>query len=233
MLLQAPDVETSTEGYARRFSGPTGRYLLDVQAQAVTAALRDLPPGRALDVGGGHGQLVGVLASLGWDVTVAGSDRTCGERLPRDVPFVVGDLLRLPFPSRSFDLVISVRLLSHVREWPLLLRELCRLARRSVAFDYPSLCSINVLTPVLFHIKKRIEGNTRTYMNFSRAELASCLRENGFEVARTVGQFVLPMGVHRALRGAKALRLIESGARAVRLTDLVGSPVLLRADRAF
>src|SRR5437588_73592 len=32
---QAPDVETSSEGYARRFAGPVGEYFLAVQAAAV------------------------------------------------------------------------------------------------------------------------------------------------------------------------------------------------------
>ena len=55
---ETPDIETSSAAYASRFAGSAGRYLLSVQSRAVVQAIADLPPGTALDVGGGHGQLV-------------------------------------------------------------------------------------------------------------------------------------------------------------------------------
>ena len=33
MVIAAPDVETASEGYARRFAGEVGRYFLAVQAE--------------------------------------------------------------------------------------------------------------------------------------------------------------------------------------------------------
>src|SRR5690606_21590302 len=79
-----PDVETSSAGYASRFAGPAGKYLLQTQSQAIEQVLRGLPPGRALDVGGGHGQLVPLLRRLGWQVTVHGTDARCAHNL-RDI----------------------------------------------------------------------------------------------------------------------------------------------------
>lgn len=233
---ERPDIETSSAGYASRFKGAAGRYLLDVQSRAILDAIRDIPPGTALDVGGGHGQLVDLLRSMGWRVTVHGTDPACEQNLRElhgkvDVPFLLGNLDHLPAADGSYDLVIAVRLLSHVDAWPGLVAEMCRVARRAVVVDYPSKFALNALTPLLFGLKKSLEGNTRTYTSFARSELAAAFGHEGFEVRRVVKQFFLPMVIHRVGKGAAPLRLAESLCRVSGLTALAGSPAILRADR--
>jgi ubiquinone/menaquinone biosynthesis C-methylase UbiE len=233
---EQPDIETSSASYASRFAGSAGRYLLGIQAQAVLEAIRDLPPGKVLDVGGAHGQLVGPLSAAGWRVTVHGTDARCEANLRglhglSDCSFLQGPLKRLPAPDRSFDLVIAVRLLSHVSQWPQLLQEMCRVSRRSILIDYPSKGGLNALTPVLFGLKKSIERNTRPYASFSRRDLDPVLSSCGFRGQREVRQFLLPMVVHRVGGGAAPLRLAERVFRHTGLTALAGSPVILRADR--
>jgi ubiquinone/menaquinone biosynthesis C-methylase UbiE len=234
--IETPDIETSSADYARRFAGSAGKYLLQVQTRAVTAALAELPPGTALDVGGGHGQLVDPLRALGWKVTVHGTDAACETNLrllhgKMDCEFLRGDLHALPVPDRSFDLVIAVRLISHVEAWPKLLAQMCRVARCSVVVDYPSKLALNALTQMLFGLKKSLEGNTRAYMSFSRDELSRELVKHGFCVQRQVKQFFLPMVVHRICHGSAPLRAVERLLRWTGLTALGGSPVILRADR--
>ena len=56
--------------------------------------------------------------------------------------FQVGNVVDLPFPDRSFDAAISFRLLTHCEAWPVLIRELCRVARRTVIVDYPTSQSV-------------------------------------------------------------------------------------------
>lgn len=236
-MRETADIETSSADYARRFSGSAGRYLLDVQSRTVQKIVADLKPGTVLDVGGGHGQLVDALAALGWKVTVLGSDDECGRNLrelhgKRACEFVCGDLLRMPFANAQFDLVVSVRLLSHTDAWQMLMRELCRVARRAVVIDYPSVKGLNALTPLLFGMKKAFEGNTRTYTSFSRDDIAAALTTTPFGVTREIKQFFLPMVLHRAMRAAPPVRWAEGIARGVGLTALFGSPVILRADRA-
>lgn len=235
--MSHPDVETSSAGYARRFSGRAGRYLLKVQENALIRTLRGCPPGRVLDVGGAHGQLVDPLRSLGWSVTVAGSSEECGHNLrilhgKHDCEFICSDILRLPFPDASFELVTSVRLLSHMADWQRFLGELCRVSARWVIVDYPSTSGINALSPLLFKVKRRLEGNTRPYRSFSARELSRVLRSHGYRKGAVCKQFVLPMALHRACGSAAPLRMAESASRAIGLTAVAGSPVLLRAERA-
>jgi ubiquinone/menaquinone biosynthesis C-methylase UbiE len=236
IAIEAPDIETSSADYASRFRGRAGRYLLQTQTWAIERAIRDLKPGSVLDVGGGHGQLVEPLRRLGWRVTVQGSDEECARNLrelhgQRDCEFLRSSLFAIPVPDRSFDLVVAVRLLSHVQDWPRLIGELCRVARQAVILDYPSKLALNALTPLLFAVKKSFEGNTRTYESFSRRELAAEFARRGFYVKREVKQFFLPMALHRAGNAAAILRGAEVFSRTLGLTTIAGSPVIFRADR--
>jgi len=231
------DVETSSDDYASRFSGPVGAWMLDVQGRAVSELL-GAPGGRTLlDVGGGHGQLAGPLARAGWRVTVQGSEPCCSRRIEPliaagTVRFVAADALALPFPDRSFDAVVSVRLLPHCERWTALVAELCRVARHAVVVDYPTSQSLNRVAPALFGAKKRLEKNTRTFRLFTHGEVESAFASAGFAPAGRIGQFFLPMVLHRALRCRPCSATLEALARAAGLTRRWGSPVLLKAAPA-
>ena len=234
VIRETPDIETASDSYAQRFAGAAGRYLLAEQDAAIRAVLADWRGGTVLDVGGGHGQLVPLLRTLAREVVVLGSDARGLMRVRRDFPdcsTATGDLLDLPFGPRSFDAVVAVRLLPHVRNWPRLLSELCRVARSTVVIDYPRPAGLNGLTPLLFPLKKRLEGNTRHYRNFRDAEVDEVLRVCGFEPRQRHAQFLLPMVVHRRTNGAAPLRGLERAAKLLGITQAIGSPVVLRADR--
>lgn len=230
------DVETSSEGYARRFAGPVGEYFLATQAAALLAMLAPFPGARVLDVGGGHAQLAGPLLEKGYEVTVVGSEEVCRARLDRLLPpgsfeFRACDLLDLPFPDRSFDVVIAFRLLAHVPRWKELVAELCRVANRAVVVDYSDVRSWNVLYSLLFPWKKKIEGNTRTFLCFKPGEVAAELARHGFGRAVTRREFFVPMVVHRALSREGISRSVETVSGALGLTRAFGSPVVLRVER--
>lgn len=231
---ETPDVETASDSYALRFAGAAGAYLLAKQEAAIRAVLGGWRGGSVLDVGGGHAQLTPILRSLASEVLVFGSDERSLERVRREFPdcaTAAGNLLELPFESRTFDLVVAARLLPHVRNWPRLLSELCRVARATVVFDYPRRTGFNGMTPLLFPLKLRLEGNTRRYRNFGDAELDAALAACGFETRTREAQLLLPMVVHRRARGAAPLRMVECAAKGLRITRPFGSPVVLRADR--
>lgn len=236
-MREDADVETSSDDYARRFAGPVGSFLLEVQTRLTLDLLRPWPASRVLDVGGGHGQLVGPLAEAGHAVTVYGSSPFCAHRVrpwtdAGRARFVAGDLLRTPFPDRAFDVVVSYRLLPHVAAWRQLLAELCRVSRRAVLVDFPSRRSVNAVSGASFGLKKRVEGNTRTFTVFRDAEVESALELAGFRATGRRPQFLFPMALHRAVGWAGLSRALERGASALRLTRLLGSPVILMAERA-
>lgn len=235
-MRETPDIETSSLDYASRFSGQAGAYFLACQEAAVMELLAAPFGSTILDVGGGHGQLAPFLAAAGYDITVVGSSNICYSRLiekcnVKRVKYITSDLLHLPFADQSYDLVISVRLLSHIESWPRLLQEFCRVAKQAVITDYPSSLGLNALTPLLFGLKKQIEKNTRTYTSFSRRELADEFHKHNLSITKARAQFFLPMVVHRALGGPRYLQALERIAKTFRLTQVLGSPVLLRADR--
>ena len=235
--MEDADVESSSDAYARRFSGAVGAWFLDVQARATLDLLRDLGrPLRIVDVGGGHAQLAAPLTDAGHDVTVVGSRDACRSRVQGLVDagrarWSTADLVRLPFAPRSFDVALAFRLLPHVARWRDLVGELCRVADRAVIVDYPSRRSVNAVSASLFAAKKKVEGDTRPFAVFADADVESAFRDAGFTVAGRRRQFALPMALHRALRAAPVSRALEGVARIGGLTAGLGSPVILRADR--
>jgi SAM-dependent methyltransferase len=230
------DVETSSEGYARRFAGPVGRFFLERQAQATLDLLRPFPGASVLDVGGGHGQVTGPLLAAGHAVTVLGSDTSCEARVREwtatgRARFVTGDLLAPPIPDRSHDVVLSYRLLPHVRRWPELVAALSRLSRAVVLVDYPTRRSVNAAADFFFGLKKGVEGDTRPFSVFSDGEVERAFVSHGFVRTGRRPQFFFPMALHRGLRSARLARGLEGAASGLGLTRALGSPVILRLER--
>lgn len=234
--MTVADVETSSDEYARRFSGEVGRFFLDVQNSTVLDLLAPWSGTTVLDVGGGHAQLAPALVERGFRVTVAGSDEVCRERLDRALPpgsfeFRACDLLALPYPDRAFDAVVSLRLLAHVERWRELVAELCRVADQAVILDYSDSRSFNQLYGPLFSWKKAVEGNTRAYHTFKPGEVAAEAARHGFGRPAERRQFFLPMVVHRAAKSGRFSRRSERVSAALGLTRRLGSPVVLRVQR--
>jgi SAM-dependent methyltransferase len=234
--MEDADVETSSEAYARRFSGAVGAWFLAVQAEATLDLLRPFPRARIVDVGGGHGQLAAPLAEAGYDVTVVGSTEACRARVQRLVDggrarFQAADLMRLPFGPRAFDVALAFRLLPHTARWRELAAELCRVAARAVIVDYPTRRSLNAVAAPLFGVKKRVEGDTRPFAVFADGDVEAAFAGQGFRVAERRPEFAVPMALHRALRVAALSRGLERAARVAGVTSRLGSPVIVRADR--
>lgn len=230
------DVHSSSAEYAKRFAGPIGSWLLAVQTNTLLSLI-SRETESILDIGGGHRQTAFPLYQAGKSVTVLGSSASCADLLTQEIDsgcisFKIGNLIQLPYGSRAFDTVISFRLISHCTAWKTLISEMCRVADQTVIFDYPIWCSSNVLTPLLFRIKRRIEGNTRRYTIFTTRELKCEFAKHGFTCTGLRKQFLFPMGIHRFLRSPAVSRFLERCAAALGLTRLLGSPVVIRFERA-
>lgn len=233
---QRADIETSSDEYASRFSGPVGEYFLKVQEEITLSLLEPWQGCQVLDVGGGHGQLATSLVREGFRVTVAASDTACRARLdkalsPGSLRFEVCDLLALPFEDRSFDVVLAFRLLPHEENWAAQISEMCRVAKHAVIVDYPDIRSFNLFYRRLFALKKGFERNTRKFITFRRRDVVDEFRGRGFGSITLNPEFFAPMVVHRFLRCVPLSRSIEHISRILGLTRLLGSPVIVRARR--
>ena len=230
------DIETSSDDYAARFAGAAGAWMLSVQEKIVLHWLKQRPGATILDVGGGHGQLALPLARAGFAVSVLGSDGVCVRRIEAEVnaeriKFSVGDLVTLPYPDHSFDVVVSIRLLPHCTAWPKLIAELCRVAKSAVIVDYPTDQSLNFFSAALFGAKKKIEKNTRPFTLFRHRAVAAEFARHGFAVAARKGEFFLPMVLHRMLKCPALSAALEGICGILELKRLFGSPVLAQFER--
>lgn len=241
---QRPDIETASDRYAnRRFSGRAGHWLLDQQSRVVASLLDQMgdSPLRVLEVGGGHGQITPLLLRRGYDVVVHGSDEVCFRRIelskrshPDRLARCVANLMALPFADASFDLVIAVRLLGHVTEWRALLAEMTRLSRRFVVVEFArksEMLALQSLRDAVFSLKHRVEGTTRPFFAYPEHAIESELGTQGFRRVKTLGQFALPMVVHRMLRSPALSAGLERTLRSVGVGDRARSPALMLAER--
>jgi len=104
-------------------------------AREIASRLRG---GRILELGSGPGFLSLELARLSPRLEVVGVDPSpgmvrlarhlCRERESR-VRFLVGGAYRLPFPSSSFDMVVSLGVLHHLLDLPRALKEVRRVLK--------------------------------------------------------------------------------------------------------
>ena len=230
---ETADIETSSEDYASRFAGAIGQWLLKVQEDATLKMLSAYPNAKILEVGGGHGQLTGALIENEYDVTVLGSAPICETRIKKFVDanqcqFKVGNVLDLPYPDNTFDVVISYRFLAHVTQWQQFSSELARVASKAVIVDYPTVRSANAIAPYLFKLKKGLEGNTRPFICYQEAEIIDFFQSIGLQKAARYPQFFWPMVLHRAFKNPLLSSSLEGLSRLLGLTYLFGSPVILK-----
>jgi ubiquinone/menaquinone biosynthesis C-methylase UbiE len=232
-----PDIETASDAYRSRFSGPVGAFFLRVQRQSVLRLLDTFSakkPLKILELGGGHGQITELLLEQGHEVWVQGSSAECfsflrplAQKYPQRLHFVESSLWTVPMADGFYDAVIALRLMAHVDQWKGLLAEMSRLSRNGLIVDFPVKSALNALTPLLFGVKKKIEGNTRPYFNYSRSEVEAALHDLKLSRISEIRQFFFPMGLHRALKSAPFSELIEGIAKTVGATRVMGSPILL------
>ncbi len=227
----APDIESSSIEYEKRFSGPIGEWFISVQAKALLQIIGKRKNISILDVGGGHAQTAIPLINNGHHVNVLGSNEQCSRKLESYIQsgkclFKVGKLLELPFADKSFDVVLSFRQVSHMTDWPRFLSELSRVSKELVIIDYPPRLSFNALTPLLFKTKKILEGDTRNYLVFNDNEILQQFKNSGFTLYKRIPQFFLPMVIHRALKKPSVSNAFEKASEISLLKRFLGSPVV-------
>ncbi len=236
MFPETADIETASDDYATRFSGKVGEFFLEMQLKKVVSLLEKYDNPALLDVGGGHGQLAVPLIKAGYDVTVTGSDDSCETQLKKQLStekysFLTCNSLALPYPDNAFDVVLAFRLVPHTQRWQELLKELSRVARQGIIIDYPDIRSANILNAALFKVKKIMEGNTRPFELFSRAQICDEFKKYHCHPVGLYPEFFLPMVLHRKLGSVGFSRFSEKIFAAAGLTSILGSPIIVHLKK--
>lgn len=194
-------------------------YQEDQYAETVRFILHQLPrqPARALDIGSSTGGLSVALGLVGLDVdgiepseagVIASVTRASRRGLSERVCFQVGYGEQLPYADSSFDLVVSIAVLEHVREVARVLAETFRVLRPGghAYFEVP-----NNLCPFEGHYKLpwlpmmpkplarqwvRLHGRDPGFLDhlhyMSRGIAVRAFRNAGFEVLGDVyGDYML------------------------------------------
>lgn len=232
------DPATAGSFDSRRFSGPIGELIAESQANVLASFIGTIRGRLILDVGTGTGRAALWLAQSGAEVTgVDASEEMLAVARKRaaeqgaGVRFLTGDAHALEFPNRSFDVVVSLRVIMHSPEWPRSVAELCRVANNLVVLDYPSKSSMALLQSLVRRVVHRFGARTEPYRVFSDRDIADALGRSGFRVRSLHRQFVLPIALHKAV-GSRAWTVrLESALDRLGLLKRFGSPVTLVAER--
>ena len=122
-------------------SNPVERRLMAGFFDALDAALPDRPPRSILEVGVGEAEVACRVRDRFPSASFVGIDLPDAELAAHwgevGLPGAFADIARLPFPDRSFDLVLGIEVLEHVPDPAAALRELRRLASADVVLSVP------------------------------------------------------------------------------------------------
>lgn len=223
---------------AMRFSGPIGRLIAEAQEAELVRFLSPIEGRRILDVGTGTGRAAIALARRGAVVTGVDASaemlevaRRRAQEAGTAVTFQGGDAHRLEFSDRSFDAVVCLRVLMHTPDWRQSLGELCRVASNRVVFDYPSRASAALVEASARRLASWFAPRVEAYRVFSSGSVAAALDAQGFRVAASHKQFVLPIALHKKIGSLGFTRGIEGVFASLGLLRLLGSPVTVVAER--
>jgi SAM-dependent methyltransferase len=232
------DPDTAEHFDARRFGGPIGELVAAAQARVLLEMAGDVRGRSALDVGAGTGRAALLLASAGAAVTaVDASDQMLAVARQRAaaaglaIHFTAGDAQALEFGDRSFDIVVSLRVLMHTIDWRQSVAELCRIADRRVIVDYPSARSAAAVESVVRRTAHAFGRRNEPYRVLSDRSVRRAFGRNGFRLTGVHRQFVLPIALHKAIGSRGFTDTAEGLLRRSGLLRLFGSPVTVVAER--
>ena len=223
----------------RRFSGPIGELIAKSQARVLANMVGRINDREMLDVGTGTGRAAFILALGGAKVTAVDASeemlaiarQRAAEQMLSTIKFQRGDAHALDFGDRSFDVVVSFRMLMHTPQWKRCVAELCRVAERLVVVDYPSATSVALFESLARRGMHAAGMKTEPYRVFTHKTITQAFDRNGFRIRSVHRQFVLPITFHKAIRSRRFTLWSENLLDHTGLLKPFGSPVTLVAER--
>ena len=125
----------SAAGYDSWYATARGAWMGNREAEALIRLGEIGPDRRVLDVGCGSGWFTRRFAATGASVTGLDNDAAMLDYAhiqDASIPYISGDMLALPFPDKSFDVITAVTSLCFVPDEHCALAEIVRVARRRI-----------------------------------------------------------------------------------------------------
>jgi SAM-dependent methyltransferase len=200
---------------ARDYDGSLPAHVVEHYLRKRTAfALRHCPRGRVLEVGIGTGRLAARLAQVGYEMVGVDPSEAMLELARARAPgvrTVRGSGTALPFPDRSFDLVLTVAVMHHIADASDVrgaLFEMVRVARpggRVLVWDH------NPRNPYWGRLMARVPQDTGEERLIPEAELLDGLRAAGTDILLSAQLGLVPDFTPRPLLAAAAVaeRIVE------------------------
>jgi len=194
------------ESFARYFFGsPDPNFFEQVSSKIVTRNLKLLEglEGLLLDDGCGFGYQTKHIASIGRFIPV-GMDIFGPEVLiakkSANYPLVIGDGCNLPFPSQSFDVVVSNQVIEHISNYDRYIEEAYRVLKIGGHLILSTENRDRIINLFITHLLKqkavlrwsnveglppeKFRGHTQ---EFTEQELRDLFQEHGFEIVKFTG----------------------------------------------
>lgn len=140
-------VETPTEyGSANlskwEYSGALYQKHLELYLDAMSSLLQRTRARKVLDAGCGEGVVYRAMRKRGFDGEWTGLDLSAeaidfARRQSPEATWLVGSVVEMPFPARSFDLVFSSQVLEHLPAPEIPFREMARCANHWLLLSVP------------------------------------------------------------------------------------------------
>lgn len=229
--------EANAEDYDQDRFGGTFGHLLQSSEVDLYLSLVGGPHEAVLDLGAGTGKLSLPLAErCRHVVSTDGSPemiRITARKAREEgagLNAVVCDAHDLCYGDRSFDCVVSSRLLMHLRDWRKAVSELCRVSRGMVVLDFPPLLSSSGPGALLRALRTPFMKR-QTYRVFWARSVTRELERNGFRVVAVERQWLLPIALHRMLNSPRLSLRMEKLFRRLGLIRALGAPVTVKAVR--
>ncbi|MFN8389737.1 MAG: class I SAM-dependent methyltransferase [Bdellovibrionota bacterium] len=145
MSLETTIRSDTAERHRKKYlsKNPVQRYVLNRLFDRIAALLRSDPPDSVLDVGCGEGFFLremrarGALVGRYTGIDLRPDALSEAAALHPGETFLNVDLLDWDQAPRSFDLIIASQVLEHLPNPEPMLRQICRLAKRSVLVTVP------------------------------------------------------------------------------------------------
>lgn len=220
-----------------RFKDPVGLWVHELGTDILEKRL-DFSGKSVLDVGAGTGRISIFLSEKGAKVTGLDASQAMLKIFKQkiddnglSITIKEGDAHHIPFPEKHFDCVVSFMTIMHVVDWHVMLSEMCRVSNGHIILQFPSKSSYACLSPLVQPVRRIFNKNYQTWRSFFISTIERILERNGFQVEWWHKEMTLPVVLHRNINNLNISRKIEQIFYNMKITPLLGNPVILSAKR--